>query len=294
MEIYIHTPETVTHSVQVKVSLGDEDNKVGGIVYLDNFSLTTDATFEEKFSTAVNKTELGSFYLNLENGAFSGVKTSPAYTLNIDHVYDSNYDKDNCGTIAGIACSSTLQSAYNMSVSADSYYELSFDLATIFGDKAGTSNKDHKCKYGVKVTIDGYEAIENLIATEELHTYKVYIQAKAAATPKIAFSLVSDCDNTTGSAIITNLDFKSVDEYTFANVSQAPGFEKTVFKANESNKVDEDDKDDDTDTDETSPSQADSNLWILIPSLIMSLALIIAIIGFALRKVKIKKIDRNL
>lgn len=315
MEIYIHTPETVTHSVQVKVSLGDEDNKVGGIVYLDNFSLTTDATFEEKFSSAVNKTELGSFYLNLENGAFSGVKTSPAYTLNIDHVYDSNYDKDNCGTIAGIAygkengygiendnnllvitnvvaCSSTLQSAYNMSVSADSYYELSFDLATIFGDKAGTSNKDHKCKYGVKVTIDGYEAIENLIATEELHTYKVYIQAKAAATPKIAFSLVSDCDNTTGSAIITNLDFKSVDEYTFANVSQAPGFEKTVFKANESDKVDEDDKDDDTDTDETSPSQADSNLWILIPSLIMSLALIIAIIGFALRKVKIKKIDR--
>lgn len=316
VEIYIHTEKTVSHTIQVRVSLGDKDNKLGGLVYLDNFALVADASFEELYNLASNKIEFGSYYLNLDTEKFSGIKTSPAYSLTVDEVYDSNYSTNDCGCIGGIAygkdnvygienesnllvitnpvaCSSTIKSNYKLTIEANKYYQLKFDLATFFGEHAGDTNDDHKeCKFGVKVNIDGYETIERLVGKEELRSYSIYYHSTSSATPQISFTLVSDCDNSTGTAIITNLDFKESTEYEFANASQSLGYNTTVFTAKESANADNnnDNNDDNNNTDNT--SSAKDNLWILIPSLIMGVALIIAVIGIFLRKVKIKKIEK--
>ncbi len=317
MDIYIRTAETVAHSIQVKISLGEEDNKVGGIVYLDNFTLTSSESFSEAFANAENKSDLTNYYLKLDGSEFSGIKNSPAYTFKVDEVYDANFGTENSGNIGGIAhgknndfgiinennllvisnrvaSSTTLQTNFNLSMSADSFYELSFDLATFFGEKAGTTDKDHKeCKYGFKVTIDGYEAVSEIIGDGELKPYKIYYKSSSeSSNPKISFTLISDCDNSLGTAIISNLNFTSSDEATYANLSSQPGFEKSIFKATVSNEnTQTPDDDTDTDTDNTDTSSA-SSTWILIPSIIMGVALIVAIIGMIFKRIKIKKIDK--
>ncbi len=314
MEIYIHTAETVSHSIKVKISLGDSENKVGGMVYLDNINIDANETYGELFNDAKFKTDLGNYYLNLNDNLGSIVTNSPAYSLSVDEVYDSNYTtSDNCaigGIVSGknnsygienennllvltniVACRSSLKTNYKLTLNEGSYYELSFDLATFFGDKAGTSDKEHECKYGLKVTIEGYESIEKLVSKEELQNYKIYLHSQASATPTITFTLISDCDNTTGTAIITNINFVTSDENKFSAVASQPGYDKTVFKATVENKADTG-EDDEPDTGDTDTETSNDNLWILIPSLIMAVALIVAIVGIALRKVKIKKIER--
>ncbi len=318
MDIYLHTAETVSHSIQVKVSLGDEDNKVGGIVYLDNFTLSSSENFKEAFKTAENKSDLTNYYLNLEGKPFSGIKESPAYKFTVDEVYDANFTTENCGNFGGlaygkdnnygivndnnllvisnrVASSTTLKTAFNISMNADSFYELSFDLATYFDEKAGTTDKDHKkCKYGFKVTVDGYEAISEIVGDDELQHYKIYYKTSSeSSTPKISFTLVSDCDNSLGTAIISNLDFTSSDEATYTNLPNQPGYEKTLFKSTQAKQTETpDDGDSDNDNNNENESPSASSTWILIPSIIMGVALIIAILGMIFKKIKIKKIDR--
>ncbi len=318
IDIYIRTAETVSHSVQVKISLGDKDNKVGGMVYLDNFSISTNESFKDAFAKAENKTDLTNYYLNLDSSEFSGIKDSPAYKFKVDEVYDANFSTENCGNFGGIAhgknntygivndsnllvisnrvaSSTTLQTNFNISMKENSYYELSFDLATFFNQAAGTTDKDHKeCKYGFKVTIDGYEAISEILGDEDLKPYKIYYKSSGeASTPKISFTLISDCDNSLGTAIISNLNFTSSDEATYTNLSNQPGYDKTIFKSAVSNETTPDeDTDTDTDDDNKEETSSASSTWILIPSIIMGVALIIAIIGMVFKKVKIKKIDR--
>ncbi len=315
MEIYLHTAEMVAHSIQIKISLGEENAEVGGMVYLDNFAIYSNESLKDSFNNAQYKSELGNYYLNLGDDNFTGVKKSPAYSLEIDEVYDSNYTKDECNTISGIAngknnsygitnennllvitnvvsCSSTVKSNYSFTLESDSYYELTFDLATIFGENAGKSTDKHNCKYGVKVTIDGYDAISGLVAKEELSTYKIYYHSTSSATPKVSFTLISDCENTLGTALFTNIDFKKTDEYTFNNVPRQAGYNSSIFSAKQSTASDEDNSNNDVvDVDKNTNTSSDSK-WLLIPSLIMALALIIAIIGVILRKVKIKKIEK--
>ncbi len=309
MVINLHTANQVSRTIKVRISLGTENNKVEGIAYLDDFDITT--ITEELFAAADNKAELDNFYLNTISAGRT-VSDSPAYNLVVDEVYDSNFSTNDCGTIAGIvngkdnvygienqnnllvitnvvACSSSLKSNYKLKFEASKYYELSFDLATIFGNDAGTSDKDHKCKYGVKVQIDGFEAVTRLLGTQELATYKIYYYSETASSPNISFSLVSDCDNTSGTAIITNLNLTESNEYTYSNLANTSDFNKTLFKADV-----EDAKEEKPDADTTTETTSDdgSNLWLLIPSLIMAAALIIAIVGIFLRKIKIKKIEK--
>ncbi len=322
MEIYFHTAETVSHNIQLKISLGDEDNKVGGLVYLDNVIVETsdEATFNSE--NAYYKADLTDYYLNLTvNGeASSDITSSPAYNLSVDTIYDSNLtedDKIDCasaGIVSGknnpygedlkiedsnylaiqtkYACNATLTSSYTLSLEADNYYKLTFDLATIFNIGADKADSDgHDCKYGVSVSIEGFDDITEIVNAGQLKNYSIYLKCTEAVTPTISFTLVSDCNETLGLALITHLDFTSIEETEYTNASLSQTFGKTSFIANQ-NESEDDSTDDDTSDDSTTDDTTDNSAWLLIPSLIFGLAIIVAIIGFALRKIKIKKIEK--
>ena len=323
MNIYFHTAETVSHDIQVVVSLGSGDAKVGGLVYLDNFIVESSSENEFNSSDAYFKADLTDYYLNLTvNGEISNeIQESPAYNLSIDQIYDSNLtdaDELDCA-VAGIisgsdnpygeeyiiddsnyiaiqtkyASSATLTSAYTVSLTADTYYKLTFDLATIFNDSAANASTDeHKCAYGVTVAVDGYDAITEIVNDGQLLQYSIYLSADADSTPTIAFTLVSDCYETLGLALITHLDLTPVDETEWTNASISPLYNQRVFVADASATAEDDTTDEDTSDDTTDDTTVDNTAWLTIPSIIFAVAIIVAVVGFALRHVKVKKIER--
>lgn len=322
MDIYFHTAETVSHNIQVRVSLGDEDNKVGGIVYLDNF--VVESSDEDSFNSteAYYKVDLTDYYLNLtvEGEPSRYITSSPAYNFSVDNIYDtnnSNAEASDCadaGIVSGkdnpygeeyiiddsnylaiqtkYASSATLTSAYTLSFEAGSYYKLTFDLATIFNVGASDADSDeHNCLYGVTVSIEGFDDITQIVNAGQLRNYTIYYNCSEASTPTIAFTLVSDCNETLGLALITHIDVTTVEEAEYTNASLSQNFGETIFTSEQtSTEADDDDTtDDDTTTDN---GNNDNSAWLLIPSLIFGAAIIIAIIGFVLRHIKIKKIER--
>ena len=333
MDIYFHTAETLTSTVTVCISLGEEDAKVGGYAYLDNFTLenlSSSESFNEEefvesvFNNAVNKTDLSNYYFNLtENGEVTNqITSSPAYNLSVDTVYDPNVDSsesENCavaGLISGKnnpygenfiiddsnylvlqtlqASQATITSNYTLSLEADTYYKMTFDLATLFNAEAKDASTDeHDCQYGVTITIEGYDPITRVINESQLKSYSIYFHSTKESTPTISFSLVSDCHETLGVALITRFDVTSVEEAEYTNAGLSSQLGQTVFTTSETASADDDTSDDDTTTDDdtTAPDNG-SNAWLLIPSLIFGAAIIIAIIGFILRHIKIKKIEK--
>lgn len=324
MEIIVKTAETISQDINIKISLGTEDNKVGGIVYLDNFSVQT--TDESTFNLAHYTSNLSDYYFSItDKGPVSNVLTSsPAYKLSIDQIYDSNKteaDSEDCavaGLISGAdnyfinidqslkvedsnllviqtlyASTASLTSAYTLTLEADNYYMLTFDLATLFNLSAeNASNNEHECKYGLTITIDGYDSVEEIVGTSQLENYKIYLHATEASNPTIKFSLVSDCHETLGTAIITHLDFTSVTETEYKNASLSPLLDNRVFRVNQTTSTEEDDSDNEDNIANDDNNKQGTNPLLLVSSIIMAVALIIAIVGFILRKVKIKKIDK--
>lgn len=314
MQVYFHLPKTVSHSVKVKVSLGEENDKVAGIVYLDNFDISiSDVT---AFTNGAFKSDLTNYYFNLSSEGKVGkeITSSPAYSLNVEEVYNSNYTAENCGNEAGIvsgidniygissdenllvitnrvASKSTLKSNYKISLEADKYYLMSFDLATLFGVKA--ENADHDCKYGVSIKIDGYDAISGLINLNELKSYKIFYKSSSSSTPTIQFTLISDCDDTLGTALLTNFDFAETTSQAYNEAKNDSDFNSYVFTSKLSDAKEETEAPDtEEDTDKEESSAGVDTALVLASSLITGLALIIALVAIVFRKIKIKKIDK--
>lgn len=312
MNLYFHLPTNVSHKVQIKVSLGEENNQVGGLVYLDNFNVSvsdeTAYTNNEGY-----KTDLTNYYLNLgEIGREPSI--NPAYKLEVEEVYNDNYTAEDCGNIGGIvngkdneygitsdknllvisnkiASKSTYKSVYKleMNSSESNYYVLSLNLATIFDIDAENAKTDkHDCKYGFSVKIDGYDAIDGLLTSSELKEYKIYYKTSSSSTPVVSFTLLSDCNETIGSALF-NFDFASTTLQAYNEAkNKSNEFIAKLSTAKEENKTPEEEE---TPKAEKEESGLDSML-LLASSLIMGLALVVAIVGFILRKIKIKKINK--
>lgn len=337
MEIYFQTANAVSTSIQIKISLGDEENKVGGIVYLDNFIVTKLTSTEEgadntsayeKFEKADNKVDLTDYYLSISsNGEVSNEITStPAYNLTVDEVYDENEtnNSSNCaqsGIVSGkenpfvydfenlsiedsnylvlksvYASKASLKSAYTMSLTADSYYKFSFDLATMFGvDEDYKGTDEHKCKYGVTVTIEGFDSVERLMTANELKHFSLYFKCTSNTNPTITFTLVSDCNETLGTALITRINLETITETDFNNAKLSNNYDKTVFTISQTSSTEDEDTDDGNTDDNTNTDENNNNTTnplLMVSSILMGLALIVAILGYILKHVKIKKIEK--
>lgn len=324
INIYFHTAELVSNNIQVIIHFGQENDKVAGIVYLDNFVISESNETEFNSISAINKADLTDYYLNLtENGTVSSEITSTsAYDFSVEPIYgladEDEFDFAVGGIVSGndnpygnqyiindsnylaistkLASSATLTSKYTVSMEQDKYYKFTFDLATIFGkDAENASTDNHDCQYGVTITVDGFEPVSKIVTNDELKNFTIYMKCTEAVTPTIAFTLVSDCHETLGTALITHLDFTPVEENEYNNALLSNYFGETVFKTNQENIENDDNTDDDTDSDtgnENTSNPEQTSPWLLISSLIFGVAIIVAIIGFVLRHVKIKKIEK--
>lgn len=314
ININFHTALTSSHNVSVIFHLGTSDDKMIGTAYIDNveFSSSTKEAFDAPSSKKIDLTD---YMLNLDpNGTIgSQISNSPAYSFSVDNgesnsmvggiisgkenEFGVEYEDGNLLVLASRLSPSTgtLKSNYTFSLKSGSYYKLTFTLRTQVQERpdADHSNddKDHKCSYGVKVGLTNFELAENLISNDEFTNYTIIFYASSDATSNLQFSLTHD-KHTEGSAYLSNIDFveSTQEAYNDAKEDDKEGSEKTLFASAYTPTADNQP----STPDDTTNNNGDVDLmnWILIPSLITSLAVIIAIVGWILRHIKIKKIEK--
>lgn len=317
MQILFHTAPTISHNITIKVSLGDQDNACGGIAYVDNFVIE-DAE-ENDFVAANFKANLSNYYLDLNQENLSReITSSPAYKLEVASIYNSSYtNKDDCavgGTVNGqdnpymeineelqleqgnylvlntkVASKATLTSVYELNLEAGKYYKLTFDLATIF-----SKEDTDKHEFGATVGLKGFNENQYLVTNSDLNSYTIYFKCETATKSAIVFTLNSNNDDAVGTALLTNIDFAAVEESEYTNIQLSPSLNKSIFtsKQTSSTETDEDESQDEDDSSKDSQTNNGGNTWLLIPSIITAVAVVVGVIGWAFRHVKIKKIEK--
>lgn len=310
-----------SNSLKLVVELGSADAKVNGYAFIDRAELATSS--EDTFSSAEHKIDLSGFMLSLDpndsinnaispSNAFTGAISSGSYdsceggivkgegNTNFEYIdadgkicpIDDGTLKNNVLVIQTYTASTyTLTSNFKLSTESETnYYKLTFRLLTTF-PAAYRANKD--AKYGVKIGLDGFDMIEELKSNDGWQEYTILFKSTEAKDANFKFSLVSDELNTAGCAYLTDITWAESDEATYTAASSKDNFEKTLFTSNITADDEAADDEEETDDDTNSNASIDDSMWLLIPSLITAVALIIAIIGFSLRHVKFKKTDKK-
>ncbi|MBO5394550.1 MAG: hypothetical protein J6A28_01425 [Clostridia bacterium] len=314
MDIFFHTATTKAHEISLNIYFGESSSPARGLVYLDNFAWTS-ATADE-FGAAAYKTDMTGFYTKLDtvSSDVATVVESSAYTFSATS-HDSNFSSANCGfggvvrgtdNAYGItnekdnflaltsygASTLSLKSKFTKEFEADTYYKLTFSLATILGK--GETTEDHDCSYGVTIKLEGYGEIANLITDGALKDYTIYFKATDSATsPTLEFILNSDCDLTTGSALLTNLLLEKTDGDRYIKAQNIAAYGESVFTS-EYEGVEDDFEEPDLEDKEDEPVETENttNWGIIASSLITSLAVVIGVIALAFRSIKLKKINK--
>ncbi len=315
-EIYFHTAEQTSNNVKIKIHFGENENNklVQGIAYLDNFEIQADIAKEE-FDAGKYSVDLTDYLLNLDPKEEIGkdISSSTAYQFTTDNIdnsiggiirgkdnvftedYGVEVEDSNILVLSTFAPSkANLKSNYKFSVEASSYYKLTFDLRTIFphGIENDFTTDDHKeCKYGVSIGLSDFKLIEGLKSEDKFTTYTIYFKADSSTTPQLDFSLICDCENTNGNAFLTHLNFTSATQDEYTSAKNSDNFEKTIFTTTELDKTD-DNEDDDTNSGNEVETSPENSVWLLIPSIIFAVAIVIGIAGWALRKINIKKAEK--
>ncbi len=319
---YIYGGEADTNA-KIKIEFGTKEAPVDGFAFFDNFELVS--CTEEDFENAKTKIDLSNFRLNLDpkNEIGHNLSSSASFTSSGDtvlagggivkgknndvfayvddngeeHFIDYNAELENNVLVLFTkgASSHTLTSKVSLSAEQGSYYILKFKLLTSFPGYHGTHEHDDEkdIPFGAKVGIENFDMIENLQSNNGWQEFSIYFSATEEKTCKFVFSLESDCLVSAGYAYLTDLSWTKTNADAFANVESKDGFGKTIFTSTVSSSDTDNDSSSDTDTNENNQtSNIDDTLWLLIPSLIMAVALIVAIVGFAVRHVKIKKTEK--
>ena len=313
-EVVFHTAETVSSSVTVEISFGTEDENEVGTVYIDNLLLTTSSS--DEYEQALYRNNFSDYFLSFESDKLTDdvytSSTTTAYQFAVDEALDGGnladsqyavgamvtgknniYGIENDKNLLVISTrrpsTATLRSNFPITFESSTYYKLTFDLQTLLPDEEDLSDEEEH-DYGVSISIDGFEVISNL-KSNKLESYTIYLNSSSSSTAQIVFTLTSDSMETLGSAILTNIDITKSSQTEFNSAKIDPYYQEKVFQSNYISTDSDEGSEDDTPSADEEPStpanQADP--WLLIGSIIMTLAIIVAVVAVLVKKIKIKK-----
>ena len=315
LDFYIHTG-LKDLAVKIELCLGNGDDAPIGYVFYDNSLLnylTQPTNFENITSNdytvivdledSLQKGSInGNYYThNLYTGTLVGGNSS--VTSGIVDLSESttflpsgiNLSATEQNKLLSIFC--TYDTAYNVSgnwgysLTSGSYYKLTVKILTYnlaqTEDSQITDDDDNIYPFGVNLSLstftDSFSAINNQNAWKE---YAFYINPDSDTTPVLTLSLGSSNAKTSGMVFMTNPTIQTFESKT--------DFDSDITTFKQTNTINnvlsvsspiEEDENDPTDEEENS-----NNInWLVIPSLITALAVIIAVVGAMVRKVKFSK-----
>lgn len=297
-----------------------------GTAYFDNFELeeTADGEFATKFENpnenAYGVVNMDNFYANLPTNNITNdlkTSTSPAWEKklvsgdadsdgNIGAVVKGSYpsgnlklesedaDKNILYFTNQTAGTYSLQSNFNFDLSSETkYYKLTFKAKTHFAYQDG-EKLDSKKTYsnGFSVGLTGFDYMTKIVSNDEYTPYNIYFMTSSDVTAKLYVAFISDAQETAGAGCIYDLALTTVDEDTYNKAVEDAKDDESIFISKASDSTDDDNNNDDNNKDNTDTTTSDDMVWLYVPTIITALAIVIAIIGFALKNVKVKKIEK--
>lgn len=163
---------------------------------------------------------------------------------------------------------------------SNKYYVVSVKVYTQHLQSTG---KDFGLGLAIENFQDTFKKINTETETENgWKTYKFYINPTDATTSTLQIIFGNETADLKGDAFIGDISIEEVESTDFITKSTDSALLLTTPKTDDNN------TDDDTKTDETTKSN--NTAWIIaIPTILTGLAIILAVVGVTLRKVKFKK-----
>lgn len=306
-DLYILTPMT-TSSITIELGLGNSTNLVYGYAFFDNIMLTdlteTDNTEykpAEKLDELIEEdptiryVDMLTNYFNYDESSIDskGLYASTSWKIEKQDGVNAGIrvvDETQSLLIASEKqnLDTKIESKFTYTLSETDYYKISFTLKTSeFKDLANSG-----AYFGFNQNTDEEMLFANVISKDEETVYEYYI--KGADFKEITPYIGIKYENNNGTQQFVELTNFAIDKLTEA--------EFTVKQNEIKDKEDEfpnivligevkaDDSSDDN-TGSTTPLDPSALTWI-IPTLITCLALVLAVIGMILKKVK-KKLYRK-
>ena len=291
--IYVST-NAYTNNLKVKLSLGTNDNLVRGVVYIDNVLMLEQTDLTKEAYETLSKTEN---VLDFQEGNFNLVEHTDEYIKNplrytkslevgqngesgvavafggiIDgndtsnEQYHTDNSQDNTHSLKYMMMIEALDKATysltandSLSLTSGNYYKFTINAKTIFSSKANESDKN----YGAEFGLAGLDKKITNIVTSEWKAYTIY-----------------------GRVYFDNYTYETIDSDTF-NKDKLNNSDDSSFLF-----VGNTDSDEDKDTTTSNGVNLEA-IWFIAPSLILGLALIIALVAYFMKKVKIKKWEKR-
>lgn len=308
-------------SVTATIELGTENSLTSGYAFFDNMENLSST--KELFDIASSKVDLSGFMLSLDPNneidftlrdanAFKGAIESGSAGTAIggiikgegndsygyrghDSIDDGSLQNKNVLVIESHDNATySLTSKFTLNLEADNFYVLKFRLLTSMPDEfkyTDSEGNEHLSSFGVSVGLDSYNLITQLKSNDGWSNYEIYFSASEAVESKFVFKLVSDKLTEPCYAYVTDLSFETTDETTYNNIENSKYFGTTIYRATETAEDTETPEEDNTQTDTTEEPNNDY-IWLLIPSLIFGVTIILAVILFFLQKFKWNKKEK--
>ncbi|MEG1500003.1 MAG: hypothetical protein RR400_02945, partial [Clostridia bacterium] len=302
-------------SCYIQFDFGTKTDAAKGYAFIDNVFQNdiTSATSTEEYLALLKNTSKSLSVVDLVDGSWNLKSETPNENgVYQSHSFDSILATDaNFGVISGIGNNfdvtsegtapfnnilmlennangkSVLTSKFASKFEVSKFYKVSMRILT----RNIKEDNDDKSKreYGVSIELDGLtEKFSNIKTTKnnEFETYTFYLTPSQTISSKLKFTFLSD-DNTTsiGQLFVDNLKITDITEATFKQ--DTDGLDKNpknnVLKVGEV-KVDEPANPDNS-------GMTSDEKWLLIPSIILAVVTIVALIAFAIRRIKVKKYE---
>lgn len=280
---YLSSEKVVANSTSLSVNLYENSFDTAK---LDGSRNSTDALYFDTIKIS-NKNECyANVYSKLNDPNLPTRRTSTS-ALALHNTFENSYQ--------------SIATSYTYSLKKDSYYKFSAWIRTdeLVGDGAGMMEIVTLDSDGNIVEDEENKNIFAKIITPEVEAddeengyklYTIYILAESDQDVKLVFSLGTSEKTVTGKMYIDSFTVTDVEssEYVGKTSDDYTVVSKVVEKAAES----------DEDSSSTSSATADINIWALVSSLLLVVALGFAIAGYLLRRVpkkqkheKVKKAD---
>lgn len=281
-------------STTLKLSLGTEEQNSKGFAFFDNCMLTTS---ESAYNASdANKFDVSSpFNLKGENGETTAFKASTNVAGNVEskiinlnedisfdlaHEYRESakaFEGENKNVLLvksdDVDNFYSLESKLSYSLSSSSFYKVSIDVYT-----ANMSTTQENVTAGASISLSGLTdcTFNGVISDKKWTTYTFYISTDSSVTSNFVFGIGNSEGLCTGMAMFGNVVFENIKEDAYklatANLGET---EKAVV---------EKDEEDDKKEEETKKSKKEIN-WVLLTSTLTAVAVIIAVVGIAFKKV---------
>ena len=299
--------KTGVNSESATLNLNFKD--LTGYVYFDDIRLETSK--EEIFNNftvepEVTYTKADLSYENFDNKTFNSngnIQTPNGWTATEQGVENNEFTinetnrgiikvSDNSSidvpsTLSGNANALFIQSLHDTNFAyttndsytfnAKTYYKISVNVLTK-NISSESTNEDAKT-YGARISLDGSNDIifKGINTLGGWKTYTIYLTLENELTSKISLALGNKDEKVSGTVLFDNFKIETIDQDTMKN-ELLTADESTIAKFINYTENTED-------TTEDNSTWSNEFNWLILPSLLTALALIIAVVGFYVRKI---------